>query len=188
MKVFDFDNTLYHGESSVDLALFLIKTNKKIILHLPSIFGNLIIYKMCLASREHIENVINNFLKTAIQDKDELDRLVDRFWEQYQDRLDKRLLKLVRSDDIIISAGPTMLISKIKDLLNTENIIGTEIDTDKKEVTYFNFGSNKVKRFRELYKDEKVDCFFTDSYNDKAMMDAAEKVYMVNKGRLKRIK
>ena len=188
MNIFDFDNTLYHGESSVDMALFLIKSNKKVILHLPSIFSSLLLYKLCIASREQLESTINNFLKTAIKDKDELERLVEKFWEQYQYRLDKRLLKLVRNDDIIISAGPTLLISKIKNCLNTDNIIGTEIDGDEKKVTYFNFGSNKVKRFRKLYKNAKVNCFFTDSYNDQAMMDIAEKVYIVNKGRLKRIK
>ena len=48
MKVFDFDNTLYHGESSVDLALYMIRTNKKIIKYLPSIFINLIKYKLCM--------------------------------------------------------------------------------------------------------------------------------------------
>ena len=48
MKVFDFDNTLYHGESAVDLAIFMIKNNKKIILYLPKIFINLIKYKLIM--------------------------------------------------------------------------------------------------------------------------------------------
>ena len=29
MNVFDFDNTIYRGESAVDLAIFMIKSNKK---------------------------------------------------------------------------------------------------------------------------------------------------------------
>lgn len=188
MNVFDFDNTLYHGESSVDMALFLINSNKKVILHLPSIFSSLIKYKLCLASREKLEASINSFLKTAIRDKDELEMLVERFWEKYQYRLDKRMLKLIRSEDIIITAGPTLLISKIQSRLNTKKIIGTEIDSDSKKVTYFNFGSNKAKRFRKLFRDKHINCFFTDSYNDKALMDISDKVYIVNKGRLKRIK
>ena len=37
MIVFDFDNTLYRGESSVDFALFMIRYNPRIILWLPKI-------------------------------------------------------------------------------------------------------------------------------------------------------
>ena len=56
MKAFDFDNTLYFGESSVDFALFMMKKNKKIILWLPRIFWGLLKYKLCLISREKIED------------------------------------------------------------------------------------------------------------------------------------
>jgi len=35
MKAFDFDNTIYRGESSIDLAVYMIRNNKKIILYLP---------------------------------------------------------------------------------------------------------------------------------------------------------
>ena len=65
MKVFDFDNTLYHGESAVDLALYMIKNNKKIILYLPKIFINLIKYKLCLVDKKKIVAAINDFLNNV---------------------------------------------------------------------------------------------------------------------------
>lgn len=34
MKEFDFDNTLYRGESSLDFSLYMIRTNKKILPYL----------------------------------------------------------------------------------------------------------------------------------------------------------
>lgn len=72
MKVFDFDNTLYHGESAVDLALYMIRNNKKIILYLPKIFVNLINYKLCIVKKKTMVSAINDFLRNALRDKNEI--------------------------------------------------------------------------------------------------------------------
>lgn len=38
MNVYDFDNTIYDGDSTADFYLFSIKRHKKIALKLPSLF------------------------------------------------------------------------------------------------------------------------------------------------------
>lgn len=188
MKVFDFDNTLYHGESAVDLALYMIKNNKKIILYLPKIFVNLIKYKLCLVDKKKIVAAINDFLNNVIYSKEELYDSVEGFWKKNLCKLDRKMLSMIKSDDVIITAGPDFLINGIHDLINTDHIISSTIDPDKMKVKYLNFGENKVKGYRALYGDKRIDHFYTDSYNDKALMDISEKVYIVKKGRLKRIK
>ncbi|MBP5430709.1 haloacid dehalogenase-like hydrolase [Ruminococcus sp.] len=188
MKVFDFDNTLYHGESSVDLALYMIKTNRKIIKYLPSIFFNLIKYKLCTVDKRKMVRVVNNFMRNALRDKNELFDAVDGFWKENRRKLDRRMLKRIDKDDVIITAGPDFLIYGIRDILNTDNIICSSIDPDKMKVRYLNFGANKAKRYKELYGDKSIDCFYTDSFNDKALMDISERVFIVKKGRLRRIK
>jgi phosphoserine phosphatase len=187
IKVFDFDNTIYRGESSFDLVLFMIKNNKKILLYLPSIFINMIKYKMCLVEKEKLLKKINNYMKIMVMDEDELNKLVKKFWKKKIHKLDRKMLKRIKKEDVIITAGPDFLIHGIKKLLNTDNIISSEIDTEKIEVKYFNFGDNKVKRYKELYGNRRIDCLYTDSYNDKALMDISDKVYIVKKGRLKLI-
>ncbi len=185
IKVFDFDNTIYRGESSVDLALFMIKNNKKILLYLPSIFVNMIKYKLCLVKKEKLIKKINNFMSAVIFDRKELLELVERFWSKKIHKLDRKMLKRINRDDVIITAGPDFLIHGIKKLLNTNNIISSEIDEVKNKMKYFNFGDNKVKRYKELYGDKRISCLFTDSYNDRALMDISDKVFIVKKGRLK---
>jgi len=188
MKAFDFDNTLYHGESAVDFALYMIRNNRKIILWLPVIFFNLIKYKLCLITGEKMETTVNSFMRSCLKDKSGLMDDVERFWRRNIRRLDRKMLSRIKKDDIIITAGPSFLFEPIKELLVTSRMICTEVDLDRKKVDYLNFSGNKVKRFRQLYGNRKVSCFFTDSYNDKAMMDISDKVYLVDKGRLKRIK
>lgn len=187
IKVFDFDNTLYHGESSIDLAFYLILRNKRILLYVPSILINLAKYKMCLVDREKAEQEINDFLKVAVKDKYEAAEIVESFWAENSYRLDENMIKRIRKDDVIITAGPDMLIDGIKDKLGTDNIISSIIDPDKREMVYFNFGENKAKRYKEVYGDTPIESFYTDSFNDKPLMKLANKVYIVEKGRLKRM-
>ena len=188
MKVFDFDNTLYHGESAVDLALYMIRNNKRIILYLPKIFINLIKYKLCLVNKRKMVDAINDFLQNVLSGKDELYCAVDGFWAKNRRKLDRKMLNMIEKDDVIITAGPDFLINGIRDLINTDNIISSRINADTMKVKYLNFGSNKVKGFKAMYGNRNIDCFYTDSYNDKALMEISDSVFIVKKGRLKRIK
>ena len=67
---------------------------------------------------------------------------------------------MIKSDDVIITAGPDFLINGIRDLINTDHIISSRLDTDKMKVAYLNFGENKVKGYMALYGDKRIDCFF----------------------------
>lgn len=77
MKAFDFDNTIYRGESSIDLAVYMIRNNKKIILYLPMIFTNLVKYKLCMIGREEMETILNDFCQAVMEDKDEVPRIIE---------------------------------------------------------------------------------------------------------------
>lgn len=188
IKVFDFDNTIYRGESSVDFAFYMLRHNKRILLFLPSLFWNAAMYKLCLASKETLEKRVNDAIKFIVRDKAELISLTDSFWERNHTKLDRRILRRIDKDDLIITAGPFFLIDAIKHRLNTQNLICSEVDWDKMEISFFNFGDNKVKRYRELYGDKPIDSFYTDSYNDRSMMDISDRVFIVKDGRIKSIK
>ena len=188
MRVFDFDNTLYRGESSLDFTLFMIRADKRILLYLPVIASNTIRYKLCLADKQELEDSINKYLRIIVRSKQQMMDLVTSFWASHCINLDQRMIARVRPGDIIITAGPDFLLDGIKDRLHTENIISSVVDLDRKEIVHFNFKDNKVRRFRELYGDREIDSFYTDSYNDQAMMDISKKVYLIKTGKGKRIK
>ena len=186
MKAFDFDNTIYRGESSLDFSLYMIRTHKKILLYLPVIMANAIRYKLCLVDKEKLGAEINKYMKLIIRDKREIRRLVKTFWQTHADRLDTDMLRRIGPDDLIITAGPDFLLDGIRDRLGTQNIISSEVDLDRIEILHFNFKDNKVSRLRELYGNTRIDAFYTDSYNDRALMEISDKVFLVNKGEIKR--
>ena len=72
MKVFDFDNTLYRGESSVDFSFYMIQHNKKILRYVPTILFSLVGYKLCLLKKEKIESIINDFFAGVLDGTESL--------------------------------------------------------------------------------------------------------------------
>ncbi len=188
MKVFDFDNTLYHGESAIDFVLYLMKKNKKIVLWVPRILFGLMQYKLCLISKEEIINQTNDFMKSVIKDKKEVEDTVAEFWQKYSKDLNLELIKQIEEEDAIITAGPSFLIEHINDRLGTSNLMCSDVDLEKREVLNLNFGENKVKCYKERYGEKPIDSFYTDSYNDKAMMDISNSVFLVKGKKIKKIK
>lgn len=188
MNVFDFDNTIYRGESAVDLAIFMIKSNKKVILWMPKILWSLFRYKLCLVSRDKMQDSVNAFMSNILRDKNEVRRLTRDFWKKNIHKLDRSITKRIGKDDVIITAGPDFLLDEVKKYLGTENIICSQTDLDRKCVVYLNFGENKLKKFKERYGDKSIDSFYTDSFNDKALMSISQKVFIVKKGKIRRIK
>ena len=186
MKVFDFDNTIYKGESAFHFAFYMIRHNKRIIRFIPMILVTTVGYKLCVLSKERLEDVINSIFAGVLDGTESPAELTAPFWKTHAKRLNHDILALIEPDDVIISASPDFMFEGIRDLLNTDRIVGTEVDIAAKKIIRFNFGDNKVKHYKEVYGDQKIDAFYTDSYNDKAMMEIAEEVYIVKKGKIKK--
>lgn len=182
--VFDFDNTIYNGESAVDYAFYMIRHNKKIIRFIPTILLSLAGYKLCLLSKEKLESIINKVFDGVMDGKVSFKDFVEPFWESHSNKLNSTILKRIKPGDVIISAGPVFLLEGITEIIKTDKIVGSELDFDKRRITWFNFGDNKVKRYRQLYGDNTVDAFYTDSYYDKDMMMISRDVYILKRGRI----
>ena len=187
MNVYDFDNTLYDGESTLDFSIFMIKNRRKILLWMPSILWNFMKYKFCLVNKEKLEDLINAFMRSVIRDKQEILKLSVKFWENHRKNLNTALISQIKQEDMIITACPEFLIDVIKSELVTSNLLCSQVDLDRKRVLYLNFGKNKVLQYQKQCGNKAIDCFYTDSYPDQAMMNISKKVFRVTKGKIKQI-
>ena len=66
--------------------------------------------------------------------------------------------------------------------------IGSSIDPQTGKFRRLCFMENKVTAFRELYPDTEIENFYTDSMNDRAMMDIAAHVFLVKGDRIRQIR
>jgi phosphoserine phosphatase len=181
INAYDFDNTLYRGESIFEFACFFIRKHPSTIKYLSKAVKLYKKYKKNNLTKEEIEETIFSILDSIQVSKKEIDRLVEIFWEKNSKKLNKELLKQIKKEDVILTASPSFLIEKVT--LPTKNIYTSDIDIENRKINFLCFGENKKKKWEELHKNKKIKKLYTDSYVDMPLMKIAKEVYLVKKGR-----
>ena len=188
MNAYDFDNTIYDGESIFDFFIFALKKDIWLIKFFPLVLFRLIEYKLNLLKIEKIyqtcEIIINSFFKHSNLNYDEL---IEEFWKINHKKLKQQFLDMLKEDDLIITGCPNFLINYIKDELKVKNIICTDFDLKNKKVNFICFNKNKVIAYKNKFKNKKINKFYTDSLTDIPFMELSSEVYLVNKNNVKKI-
>lgn len=188
MNVYDFDNTIYDGESIVDFFLFLLKKDYKLLRYFPHIIVFLVKYKLNKISVEDISNSIEKLSLSFFKNKDyDYKSLVKEFWNKNINKLKPQFLEQLKSDDLIITGCPNFLIEHIKDELKVKDIICTQFNLVTKKLEFLCFGKNKVVAYNKIYKNKRIKKFYTDSLADIPFMKISDEVYFVNKNQIKLI-
>ena len=183
MNVYDFDNTIYDGESVFDFFLFCVKKEKRLILYFPMLLKNLFRYKAGKLTIDGLYEEASKLTKEVIRNREHADAYISEFWSINARKLKKEFLDKLKSDDVIITASPVILIKAISDQLKTENIIGSRIDLDTGKMEFACFRQNKIIAFKEAYPNAVIDEFYTDSLNDMPLAELAKKAYLIKKGK-----
>ena len=178
VNVYDFDGTIYNGDSSVDIYFFLLKRYPKLIAFFPKQMLGIVKYKLHLSSKEEMKEMYFSFLKGVRTDK----TFVDDFWKQNQNKIKEWYLKQKRKDDVIISASPEFLLKPICDILGIDNLIATKVELSSGKFLSKNCqGVEKVVRFKESFSEAEIEAFYSDSKSDIYMAKLATKAFRVKK-------
>lgn len=186
MRAFDFDGTIYNGESVFDFYLFSIKYNPKVIKYVPVVVFNLVKYKLGKTTMEDLESAVKKYAFDYLTAFDNREELVSAFWDAHMHKI--KSWYQPREDDVIITASFNLIIDEFCKRFGIKNCICSHVDTDNMTIDCLNFRDNKRKTFVELYKDKTIDEFYTDNMVDKPMIDLAERAYFVKGKKIKRIK
>lgn len=187
MKVFDFDNTIYDGESLLDFFCFCIKIKKSLIFKIPTVLYTAILYKMNKLSIDNLYEKASKLTKVITSNKEDVDMYVKKFWLKNKIKLKQNMLDKITEEDIIITASPDILIKGISSELKTKNIISSKLNVNTGKFEFICFRENKVTIFKEKYPNAIIDEFYTDSMADLPLMKMAKNVYLVNKDKIKQL-
>lgn len=180
MKVFDFDNTIYDGECSLDFFRYCLKKKKSLIRYMPAVLSNVIRYKAGFMPIEDVYKFADTMVEVFFANCGKLDEMVSQFWKIHEKKLKPSMIERIDHDDAIISASPRFLLDGIAGKLNTANIICTELDEKNKKISFLCYSQNKVKAFKECFgQDAAIDEFYTDNMNDMPLIKIAEKAFLV---------
>lgn len=189
MNVYDFDNTIYSGETLVDFISYYIKTDPAIWPHVPKLLW---IYCKDIFHLFTVEDAVRayaSFLETYYVKKiGTLADDVQQFWDKNEKKIKPFYDKIRKEDDVIVSGTTDFLLEEICRRKGIRHYISSSIDPQTGKFTQLCFLENKVKLFYERYPGAQIDAFYTDSMNDRAMMDISQHVFFVKGNQITQIK
>ena len=181
MIVYDFDKTVFLGESSTAFYRFCISRHPLILLWLPvaGFFGLGKLLHLCDTARW--KEAFHGYLRVV----PDTDILVEQFWDRNQSRIAPWLPEKLSQGGLVISASPEFLIAGLCRRLGLA-YIGTRMDIRTGRISGRNCrGTEKPLRFRERYPDAVISEFYSDSLADAPMAELAQTAYMAVGNKLK---
>lgn len=180
-NVYDFDNTIYRGDSTADFYLFCLKKHPGILMELPILIGCFIILLMGQYSETAFKEKLYRFLRYVSN----VDDLVNEFWRYHHTRVKDFYINGHNDNDIVISASPEFLLQPVCRSLNIHYLIASKVD--KKTGLYSGencWGKEKVRRFREEMADAEINEFYSDSLSDAPLAEIADAAFIVRGDRI----
>ena len=177
MNVYDFDKTIYNGDSTLDFYFYCLKKQPKILKVLPIQFYAAFCYKFKKCTKTEFKEKFYCFLPLLKN----IDNLLTNFWNDNFFKIKPFYLQQKKFDDIIISASPTFLLSPICEKLEIKHLIASKVDKFSGKYTGLNcYGEEKVKRFKEQFLINEIDNFYSDSLSDTPIANYAKHAFLVS--------
>ena len=183
---YDFDKTIYDGDSSIDFYLFCLKKNIRGITILPKLILFYMLYFFHIVDKLKVKECFFAFVKKY----DDIPNLVKDFWQLNSAKIKKFYIeKKDHTGDIIISASPEFLLKPICDKYNVKDLISSIVDDKTGHFLSPNCkGEEKVNRLFKKYKNIQIKNFYTDSFSDKPLIDLSMNAYLIKKNKITKIK
>lgn len=182
-NVYDFDGTIYDGDSGVDLLKFGFKKYPKYLLHIPKIFWYAICYKLFKTKTKiEFKEEVFSFFKYI----DNMDEFIKEFWDTHECKMKKFWTdKKSHKNDIISSASGILWLKPIADKYKVYDLFGTIYDPKTGKIKGKNcHGEEKIKQFYKKYPKGIIEEGYTDSKADLPLMNEANNSYLVKKNKI----
>lgn len=178
MNTYDFDNTIFRGDSTVRFWLYCLRTRPRSFRALPRTAWHGLRFALRAEEKTAFKQRFFSFL-AFLPDREQALR---EFWAANFSRL--KTWYRPEPEDVIISASPEFLLQPVCDRLGVR-LIASRVDPDTGEYTGLNcHGAEKVRRFRERFGDASPDRFYSDSLSDTPMARLAAQSFLVKGDRI----
>lgn len=175
MNGYDFDKTIYNGDSSIEFYIFLIKKKPYLIYKLLifSIYYFLYLIKVIdkIAIKEKMFSIVSKFKN--------IDDEINLFWNNK--KLCGWYLNQKKENDVIISASPSFLLKPFCLKNGITNLIASDVDKNTGKFIGKNcYGNEKLVQYKKIFGKKIINTFYSDSLSDKCMLTVSNKFYIVH--------
>ncbi len=175
---YDFDDTIYYGDSTRDFIFYCLKRQPSLARFAPKWGWYALLWKVFrVKTKTEFKEQLYSFF-TAIKD---IDAFVEDFWTTHFKNIKPWYLQQKRADDVIISASPEFLLRPAIKRLEITRFMASRVDKKTGKYEGENcWGEEKVRRFYAAYPDGVIESFYSDSRSDTPMARLATgKSYLV---------
>lgn len=188
IDVYDFDGTLYHGDSTVDFVRHCLLRHPALLLSLPALLGAGV---GALTGRTSLTEA-KSALFGEMAKRFDLEAEAARFWARpdIREKLYPWFQSARRDLPVVVaSASPEFELKHAAALLGDVTLVGTRCAPDGRLVGRNCKGEEKLRRIREAVGEFSVRAMYTDDAKaDAPLLAAAEERYIVSKdGRVTRM-
>jgi len=187
IDVYDFDGTIYDGDSTADFVLFSLKRHPGVIAGLPRVA----FAALRLAVRNIGLTQFKSVLFGEMSKRFNLEEEAELFWKDMNTRkkLGPWFFDTPRDLPIVIaSASPEFELRHAAKILGVETLIGTKCDMKTGALTGKNCkGAEKISRIREVIGEYEIRAMYTDDAKaDGPLLAIAKEQYIVTHGVVER--
>tara|TARA_A100001015_G_scaffold280256_1_gene342246 strand:+ start:5861 stop:6472 length:612 start_codon:yes stop_codon:yes gene_type:complete len=190
--VYDFDGTIYNGDSFVDFWKFIIKNNWLAIIFLPFQLVMAGLFFLKLISPQRLKESFLTFFALLAPIRQAA--IIESFWTTHHHKINpwiySHFLERNQQFFVCISASPEFLLAPIIQDLNFQMLIGSIFKvTDTKIVNQMVSknckGMEKIHRLNAVFKDGyTIDQFYSDHPDDAPLFKLANESYLVKNGKI----
>ncbi len=181
MNVYDFDKTIYNGDSTIDFFLFTVRKKPAVLKQLPATAAAALRFVRKQIDRTEFKECFFSFLNQV-----DAAEYTELFWQKHERKICQWYRDRQREDDTVISASPVFLLAPVCKKLGIRNLIASDVDLRTGRFASPNCkGKEKVRVFREKYPDAVIDNFYSDSESDLPMAREAKKAFLVRRGKIR---
>ena len=189
MNVYDFDDTIYDGESSLHLFFFYVKKTPRLLKELPRVLHALYRYKQGKMTVEQALEKYASDVEEYFRSIPDFEGDVIRFWDLHMKNIKPFYKAQQKEDDVIVTASPEIYMTEVCSRLGIKHCVGSLMDRETGRITRLCMRSKKVPAFLEAFPDAHIDNFYTDSLkNDRPLIDLADHAFLVKGNKIKQIK
>lgn len=177
MNVFDFDKTIFDGDSTRKFLVYLVKRYPRLLVRMPGFAVNALLFGLKIRKKQDFKQRMFRAFFSGIPD---IYDCLEKFWDENMSGVKKWYGGIQREDDLVITASPVDIVRPCCVRLGIKHIMGSPVDMKTGLYTGPNcHGDEKVRRFNEAFPGCTVDDFYSDSHSDDPLARVAKRAIMV---------
>ena len=187
LAVFDFDGTLYKGDTTKEFCWFYYRKNPFTAYYFMIQLAFWMQYQLGILSTTQFKSKFIQFLNN--NNAAQIDVLVSLFWSKKKERVRGHLideitrLKKEGVHIVVVSASPELFIKTFCLSLGVDTVIGSELNVlnNKYSLPINCRGEEKINRLRRAFPDFEIVTAYSDNIDDDELLKMAKNGHWVDK-------